>query len=87
MNYVIGIVGIYHGVSDAQQHLKWNVPYLLPQCFENFLGTLVQMLKTGKFLGKEFRTGRGLTQGDTTLPIIFNILVDKVVRKVLDMVC
>ena len=43
--------------------------------------------KTGKFLGKEFRTGRGLTQGYPTSPMIFNILVDAVVRAVLGVVC
>ena len=30
--------------------------------------------RTGKFLGKKFRTGRGLTQGDSASPIIFNIV-------------
>ena len=42
---------------------------------------------TGKFLGKEFRTGGGLTQVDPESPIIFNIVVDAVVRAVLDVVC
>ena len=43
--------------------------------------------KTGEFLGKEFRIGRRLTQGDPVSPIIFNIVVDAVVRAVLDVVC
>ena len=43
--------------------------------------------KTGKFLRKAFRTGRGLTQGDPASPMIFNIVVDAVVRAVLDVVC
>ena len=42
---------------------------------------------TSKFLGKEFRTGKDLTQGDTASPMIFNIVVDVVVRAVLDVVC
>ena len=45
------------------------------------------VLKTGKFLGKEFKTGRGLTKGDPASTMIFNIVVDAVVRAVLDMVC
>ena len=32
-------------------------------------------------------TGRGVTQGDPVSPMIFNIVVDAVVREVLDMVC
>ena len=43
------------------------------------------LTKTGKFLGKYFRKGRGLTQGYPTSPIIFK--VDAVVREVLDVVC
>ena len=42
---------------------------------------------TGKFLGKEFRTRRGLTQVDFASPVIFNIVVDAVVRAVFDVVC
>ena len=42
---------------------------------------------TSKFLGKEFQTGRDLTQGDTASPMIFNIVVDAVVQAVLDVVC
>ena len=42
---------------------------------------------TGKFLGKEFRTGRGLMQGDPYSPMILNILLDVLVREVLDVVC
>ena len=43
--------------------------------------------KTGKFLGKEFRMGRGLRQGEPASPMIFNIVVDMVVQAVLDVVC
>ena len=42
--------------------------------------------KSGKFLGKAFRTGRGVTQGNPAYPMIFNIMVDAVVRAVLDVV-
>ena len=35
--------------------------------------------KVGKFLGQLFRMGRGVTKGDPASPIIFNIMVDKVV--------
>ena len=41
---------------------------------------------TGKFIGKEFRTGRGLVQGDPASPMIFNTVVDAVVREFLDAV-
>ena len=43
--------------------------------------------KTGKFLGKEFHTGRVLMQRDPHSPIIFNIVVDAVVWAVLYVVC
>ena len=39
-----------------------------------------------KFLGKYFCTGRGLKQGDPSSPMILNIMVDLVVRAVLDVV-
>ena len=42
--------------------------------------------KTGKFLGKEFRTGKELTQGDPAYPMIFSIVVDVVVQAVLGVV-
>ena len=35
----------------------------------------------------DFVTGRVVTQGDPTYPMIFNIVVDVVVRAVLDLVC
>ena len=43
--------------------------------------------KAGKGLGSEFGTGRGLTQGKPTTPMIFNIVVDVVVWAVLNVVC
>ena len=43
--------------------------------------------KTGKFFGGGFRMGGRLTQGDPTPPMIFNIMVDAVVRAVLDGSC
>ena len=39
--------------------------------------------KAGRFLGKLFGTGIGITQGDPTSPMIFNIMVDAVARAVL----
>ena len=45
------------------------------------------MPKTGNFLGKDFRTGRVLTEGDPVSPTIFNIMVDLVVWEVLDVFC
>ena len=43
--------------------------------------------KAGKFLGGDFRTGRGVTQGNPASPIILNIVLDAVVREALDEVC
>ena len=43
--------------------------------------------KAGNFLGTEFGTGRGVTQGDPASPMIFNIVVDEVVQEVLDLFC
>ena len=40
-----------------------------------------------RFLGKAFITGRGVTQGDPASPMIFNIVVDAVVRAVVVVVC
>ena len=42
---------------------------------------------SGKFLGRPFVTGRGVTQGNPELPMIFNIVVDAVVQAVLEEVC
>ena len=43
--------------------------------------------KTGKFLGKYFRTGRVLTQGYPVSLMIFSIVVGAVVQEVLGVVC
>ena len=43
--------------------------------------------KANRFLGTSFGTVRGATQGDPTSPIMFNIVVDAVVRDVLYVVC
>ena len=43
--------------------------------------------KVKRFLWKPFSTGRGFMQGYPASPIIFNIVVDVVVRAVLEVVC
>ena len=43
--------------------------------------------KSGKYYGRPFRTGRGVTQGGPVSPAIFNIVVDSVVRTALQEVC
>ena len=43
--------------------------------------------KAGRFLGKTFGTGRGVTQGNPASPMIFHIMVDAVARAVLAEVC
>ena len=43
--------------------------------------------KARRFLGKDSGTGRGIMQGDPTSLMIFNIVVDAVMRAVLEVVC
>ena len=43
--------------------------------------------EVSKYLGTEFGTGRGVTQGNPASPMIFNIVVDMVVWAVLEKVC
>ena len=43
--------------------------------------------KAGKFLGRQFGTERSVMQGDPAPPMIFNIVLDTVVREVLEEVC
>ena len=43
--------------------------------------------KESRFLGMDFGTGRGVTQGNPASPMIFNIVVDAVVREVLKVFC
>ena len=43
--------------------------------------------KPGKFLGTEFGTRIEVTQGDPTSPMVFNIVVNVVVRAVLEVLC
>ena len=43
--------------------------------------------KAKRFLGKAFVTGKGVMQGDPVSTMIFNILVNAVVRAVLVVVC
>ena len=43
--------------------------------------------RTGRYYGRSFQTGQGVTQGDLVYPTIFNIVVDAVVRETLREVC
>ena len=45
------------------------------------------MLKVGKLLGRPVGTGRGVLQGDPESPMIFNFMVDVVVKAVMEEVC
>ena len=49
--------------------------------------SLIFVPKAKRFLGAAFVMGRGVTQGDPASPMIFNIVVDAVVRAVLEVVC
>ena len=59
----------------------------LAQILENYWRRQMIAPKVGKYLGTAFGTGRGVTQGDPVSPIIFNIMVDAVVRAALEEVC
>ena len=43
--------------------------------------------KSGKYYGRPFRMGRGVTWGDPVLPTLLNIIVDSVVRATLQEIC
>ena len=43
--------------------------------------------KASRFLGKDFERRRGITKGDPTSPVIFNMVVDVLGRSVLEIVC
>ena len=59
----------------------------IAQILENYWKRQRIVPKVGKYLGTEIGTGRGVTQGDPTSPMIFNIVVDVVVHVVLEEVC
>ena len=48
---------------------------------------LMFIQKAKRFLGTPFVTVRGVTQVDPASPMIFNIVVDAVVRATLEVVC
>ena len=60
-----------------------RIAHLIAHHWEN----LMFILKAKRFLGTPFSTGRGFMQGYPASPIIFNIVVDVVVRAVLEVVC
>ena len=60
-----------------------NIAWIL----ENYWKRQRIVPKVGKCLGTEFGTGRGVTQGNSTLPMIFNIVVYVVVYVVMEEVC
>ena len=43
--------------------------------------------KSGKYYGRPLSTGRGVKQGDTFYPEMFNLIVDEVVRATLQDIC
>ena len=56
---------------------------LIAHHWDNFMF----VLKSKSFLGTPFGTGRGATQRYPASSIIFNIVVEAVVRATLDIVC
>ena len=59
----------------------------LARLLENYWRSHRIFSKVGKYMGKYFGTGIGVTQGDPAPPMIFYIVVDAVVRAVLEEVC
>ena len=59
----------------------------LDRLLENYWRRQRIVPKIGKYMGTEFGTGRGVTQRDTTSPMLFNIVVDAVVLLVLEELC
>ena len=43
--------------------------------------------KSGKYYGRPFSTGRGVTHGDMVSPALFNIIVDAGVKTTLKEIC
>ena len=59
----------------------------LARLLENYWKRHWIVPKVSQFLGEVFGTGIIVTQGDPISPMIFNILVDLVVRAALEKVC
>ena len=56
----------------------------LDRILENYWLRQRILPKVGKYLGTEFGTGIGVTQGDPAPSMIFNIVLDALVRAVLE---
>ena len=59
----------------------------LDRLLENYWQRQRIVPEVDKYLGTEFGTGRGVTKGDSASLMIFTIVVDAVVRAVLEEVC
>ena len=59
----------------------------LARILENYSRRHRIVLKVCKYLGIDFGTGQVVTQGNPASPMIFTILVDAVVREVIEKVC
>ena len=59
----------------------------LARLLENYRKWQQIVPKVDKCMGTVFEKGRGMTQGNPASPMIFNIVVDAVVRAVLEEVC
>ena len=75
-----------HGTVFGSPEGVWlgpNMAHLLTNyCYRQSI-----VSKSGKFLGEAFQTGIVVTQYDPVSLTIFNIVVDAMVREVLDVVC
>ena len=61
--------------------------HIMARLIANNWDNLMFVPKSKRFLGTPFSMGRGVTQGDPTSPMIFNIVVDAVVRATFNVLC
>ena len=63
--------------------MRQRMAHLIAHHWDN----LMFVPKAKRFLGTPFGTGIGVTQGDPASPMIFNIMVDAVLRATLEVFC
>ena len=59
---------------------EYGLGLRLQQLLQRYWDNQRVVTKSGKYYGKPFNMGRGVTQGDPVSPALFNIIVDALVR-------